>query len=102
MGKFNMTGQVAGLSQEDAIKAKASNAVTDAGYLGGNSWLKSQIDAQKALYREDPTNIPGYDFVNFNDAKEGMIIPDGAFDFFDLTYDLSIKNVSEALVAFCR
>jgi hypothetical protein len=88
MGKFNITGQVAGLSQEDAIKAKASNAVTDAGYLGGNSWLKSQIDAQKD------------DFVNFNDAKEGMTIPDGAFDFFDLTYDLSLKNVSEALVAF--
>lgn len=100
MAKFNLTGQVAGLSQEDAISAKASNAVTDAGYLGGNSWLKTQIDAQKALYREDPANIPGYEFVNFNDAKEGMVIPDGQFDFFDLTYDLTLKNVSEALVNF--
>ena len=100
MAKFNLTGQVAGLSQQDAEKARASNAVTDAGYLGGNSWLKTQIDAQKQLYRENPTNIPGYEFVNFNDAKEGMVIPDGAFDFFDLTYDLTLKNVKEGLVNF--
>jgi len=100
MARFNLTGQVAGLSQQDAEKARASNAVTDAGYLGGNSWLKTQIDAQKQLYRENPANIPGYGFVNFNDAKEGMVIPDGAFDFFDLTYDLTLKNVKEALVNF--
>jgi len=100
MARFNLTGQVAGLSQQDAEKARASNAVTDAGYLGGNSWIKTQIDAQKQLYREGMSGIPGYEFVNFNDAKEGMTIPDGQFDFFDLTYDLTLKNVSEALVNF--
>jgi len=100
MAKFNITGQVAGLSQQDAEKARASNAVTDAGYLGGNSWIKTQIDAQKQLYREGASSIPGYEFVNFNDAKEGMTIPNGQFDFFDLTYDLTLKNVKEALVNF--
>ena len=29
-----------------------------------------------------------------------MLIPDGQFDFFDLTYDLTLKNVNEALVGF--
>jgi len=100
MARFNLTGQVAGLSQQDAEKARASNAVTDAGYLGGNSWIKTQIDVQRQLYREGMSGIPGYEFVNFNSAKEGMTIPDGQFDFFDLTYDLTLKNVSEALVNF--
>lgn len=100
MAKYNITGQVAVLSQQDAIDAKASNAVTDAGYLGGNSWLKSQLDASKQLLKGNPSEIPGYEFLSFSSAKEGLVIPDGAFDFFDLTYDLSQKNVQECLLQF--
>ncbi len=100
MAKYNITGQIAALSQQEAVNAKASNAVTDAGYLGGNSWLKSQLDASKQLLKDDPTEIPGYEFLSFSSAKEGLVIPDGAFDFFDLTYDLSQKNVQECLIQF--
>jgi len=100
MGKFNLTGQVAVLDNADAQKAKASGAVTDAGYLGGTSWIKSQLDAAKQLYKGDPNEVPGYELVNFADAKEGLVIPDGAFDFFDLTYDLTQKNIKECLVQF--
>lgn len=100
MSKFDLGGQVAGLSRKDAISAQASNAITDSGYLGGNSWIKSQLDAHKALFRGDASKIDGVEIVNFNSAKETMLIPDGAFDFFDLTYDLSQKNVQEALISF--
>ena len=100
MGKFNLTGQVAVLDNSDAQKEKASGAVTDAGYLGGTSWIKTQLDAQKQLLKGNPEEIPGYEFVNFADANEGLVIPDGAFDFFDLTYDLTQKNVKECLVQF--
>ena len=100
MSKFDLGGQVAGLSRKDAISAQASNAITDSGYLGGKSWIKAQLDAQKALCRGDGTGIDGYEEVSFNSAKEGMLIPDGQFDFFDLTYDLNLKNVQEALVVF--
>lgn len=100
MAKYNITGQVAVLSQQDAIDAKASNAVTDAGYLGGSSWLKSQLDASKEFLKGDPGKVPGYEFVDFNNSKEGLVIPDGAFDFFDLTFDLSQKNIQECLLEF--
>ena len=100
MGKFNLTGQVAVLDNADALKAKASGAVTDAGYLGGTSWIKSQLDAAKQLYKGDPNEVPGYEFVNFADANEGLVIPDGAFDFFDLTYDLTQKDLKECLLQF--
>jgi hypothetical protein len=100
MGKFNLTGQVAVLDNADALKAQASGAVTDAGYLGGTSWIKSQLDAEKQLLKGNPEEIPGYEFVNFADANEGLVIPDGAFDFFDLTYDLTQKDVKECLVQF--
>lgn len=100
MSKFDLGGQVAGLSRKDAISAQASNAITDSGYLGGNSWIKSQLDAHKALFRGDPNGVQGIELVDFNSAKETMLIPDGAFDFFDLTYDLSQKNVQEALISF--
>lgn len=100
MAKYNITGQVAALSQQDAIDAKASNAVTDAGYLGGSSWLKTQLDASKEFLKGDPGKVPGYEFVDFNNAKEGLVIPDGAFDFFDLTFDLSQKNIQECLLEF--
>lgn len=100
MGKFNLTGQVATLSNAEAIQAQASGAVTDAGYLGGSSWIKSQIDASKSLLKGDLTDIPGYEYVNFSDAKETLLIPDGQFDYFDLTYDLTGTNIKECLVAF--
>ena len=101
MSKFDLGGQVAGLSRKDAISAQASNAVTDAGYLGGSSWIKTQLDAHKELYRaSNQNNIDGFEVVDFNSANESMLIPDGAFDFFDLTYDLTLKNVTEALVGF--
>ena len=100
MGKFNLTGQVAVLDNADAKKAKASGAVTDSGYLGGTSWIKTQLDAAKQFYKGDPNEVPGYEFVNFADANEGLVIPDGAFDFFDLTYDLTQKDVKECLIQF--
>jgi hypothetical protein len=100
MGKFNLTGQVATLSNSEAIQSQASGAVTDAGYLGGSSWIKSQLDASKALLKGDPSDIPGYEYVNFSDAKETLLIPDGQFDYFDLTYDLTGTNIKECLVAF--
>tara|TARA_R100001086_G_scaffold226571_1_gene145270 strand:- start:2133 stop:3086 length:954 start_codon:yes stop_codon:yes gene_type:complete len=101
MSKFDLGGQVAGLSRKDAISAQASNAITNAGYLGGQSWIKTQLDAHKELFRTNNVNsIDGLEYVSFNSAKEGMVIPDGAFDFFDLTYDLTLKNVEEALVGF--
>jgi len=101
MSKFDLGGQVAGLSRKDAISAQASNAVTDAGYLGGSSWVKTQLDAHKELFRaSNQNNIDGFEVVDFNSAKETMLIPDGQFDFFDLTYDLTLKNVNEALVGF--
>jgi len=100
MGKFNLTGQVATLDNADAKKAQASGAVTDAGYLGGTSWIKSQLDAAKELYKSDPSEVPGYEFVDFADANEGLVIPDGQFDFFDLTFDLTQKNVKECLLQF--
>lgn len=100
MGKFNLTGQVATLSNAEAVKAQASGAVTDAGYLGGSSWIKAQLDARKAIVKNDPTQVEGYEFINFSDAKETLLIPDGAFDFFDLTYDLTQKDVKECVIQF--
>jgi len=101
MSKFDLGGQVAGLSRKDAISAQASNAITDAGYLGGSSWIKTQLDAHKELFRTNNVNsIDGFELIDFNSAKETMLIPDDAFDFFDLTYDLTLKNVNEALVGF--
>lgn len=100
MGKFNLTGQVATLSNAEAVKAQASGAVTDAGYLGGSSWIKAQLDARKAILKDDPTQVEGYEFINFSDAKETLLIPDGAFDFFDLTYDLTQKDVRECVIQF--
>ena len=101
MSKFDLGGQIAALSRKDAVSAQASNAVTDAGYLGGSSWIKTQLDAHKELFRASNQNdIDGFEIVDFNSANESMLIPDGAFDFFDLTYDLTLKNVNEALVGF--
>ena len=63
--------------------------------------MKTQLDAHKELFRTSNQNdIDGFEVIDFNSANESMLIPDGAFDFFDLTYDLTLKNVNEALVGF--
>lgn len=97
MSKFDVTGQVAGLGHADAEKAKASGAVTDAGYLGGTSWLKSQYDAAREFSKN---GISQFQQLEFTDAVEGLGIPDGEFDFFDKTFNLTSKDVTDLLVGF--
>ena len=76
MSKFDLGGQIAALSRKDAVSAQASNAVTDAGYLGGSSWIKTQLDAHKELFRASNQNdIDGFEIVDFNSANESMLIP---------------------------
>lgn len=97
MSKFDVTGQVAGISYTDAEKAKASGAVTDAGYLGGTSWIKTQHDAAREFSKN---GISQFQQLEFADAIEGLAIPDGEFDFFDKTFNLTNKGVTDLLVGF--
>ena len=97
MSKFDLTGQLAGLSYSDAERAKASNAVTNAGYLGGTSWLKTQYDAARDFYKNGSSQLEKLEFA---DAIEGLAIPDGEFDFFDKTFNLTSKGVTDLLVGF--
>jgi hypothetical protein len=97
MSKFDVTGQVAGIGYTDAEKAKASGAVTDAGYLGGTSWIKTQYDAAREFYKNGSSQLEKLEFA---DAVEGLAIPDGEFDFFDKTFNLTNKGVTDLLVGF--
>lgn len=97
MSKFDVTGQVAGISYTDAEKAKASGAVTDAGYLGGTSWIKTQHEAAREFSKN---GISQFKQLEFSDAVEGLSIPDGEFDFFDKTFNLTNKGVTDLLVGF--
>lgn len=98
MSKFNATGQVAGIGNSDAQKAKASGAVTDAGYLGGTTWLKTQVDLARDFYHGKRGD--GYERIELDSPVEGLAVPDGEFDFFDLTYNLTLKGVTDAIVSF--
>ncbi len=97
MSKFDVTGQIAGLGYADAEKAQASGAVTDAGYLGGTTWLKAQYDAGREFYKNASSQLEKLEFAN---ALEGLDIPDGEFDFFDKTFNLTNKGVTDLLVGF--
>lgn len=97
MSKFDVTGQVAGISYTDAEKAKASGAVTDAGYLGGTSWIKTQYDAAREFSKNGSSQLEKLEFAN---AVEGLAIPDGEFDFFDKSFNLTNKGVTDLLVGF--
>jgi hypothetical protein len=97
MSKLNATGQVAGISYTDAQKAKASGAITDAGYLGGTTWLKAQYDAGRDFALNGSSQ---FQQIAFADALEGLSIPDGEFDFFDKTFNLTNKGITDLLVGF--
>ena len=97
MSKFDVTGQVAGLGYADAEKAQASGAVTDAGYLGGKTWLKTQYDAARDFSLNGGSQ---FQQISFADAVEGAAIPDGEFDFFDKTFNLTNKGITDLLVGF--
>ena len=99
MSKLNATGQIAGISYTDAKKAQASGAVTNAGYLGGTTWLKAQYDAARDFALNGSSQ---FQQIAFADALEGLAIPDGEFDFFDKTFNLTNKGITDLLVGFAN
>jgi hypothetical protein len=97
MSKIDITSQIAGLGYTDSKKAKASGAVTDAGYLGGTTWLKAKYDAARDFALNGSSQ---FQQIAFADALEGAAIPDGEFDFFDKTFNLTNKGIKDLLVGF--